>query len=87
MKREKLSVERLIDYSRRLRIGAVDRRLGFLLEHYRLADKPGLEALRARLTDTYHRLDPSLPAEGVHIARWRLRLNVTPEELDAVRVG
>lgn len=87
MKREKLSVERLIDYARRLRIGAVDRRLGFLLEHYGLADKLALDPLHAGLTNTYHRFDPTLPAEGVHTARWRLRLNVTPEELDAVRLG
>jgi len=87
MKREKLSIERLIDYARRLRIGAVDRRLGFLLEHYGLAEKSTLDALHARLTNTYHRLDPTLPAEGIHTARWRLRLNVTAEELDALRVG
>ena len=87
MKRENLSVERLVDYARRFGIGAVDRRLGFLLEHYGLAEKPVLDALHAGLTSTYHRLDPTLPAEGVHTARWRLRLNVTPEELDAVRVG
>jgi predicted transcriptional regulator of viral defense system len=87
MKREKLSIERLIGYARRLRIGAVDRRLGFLLEHYGLADKSTLDTLNASLTNTYQRLDPTLPAEGVHTARWRLRLNVTAEELDALRVG
>jgi len=44
-----------------------------------------LERLRARLTDTYHLLDPTLPAEGRRIARWRLRVNVSPEELQAAR--
>ena len=84
MKRDKLSVERVLDYAQRLRIGAVSRRLGFLLEHYGLAD---LEPLRTTLSSTYQRLDPLLPAEGVHTARWRLRLNVAREELDSVRLG
>ena len=39
------------------------------------------------LTATYQRLDPLLPAEGTFLSRWRLQLNVTPEELDAVRLG
>jgi predicted transcriptional regulator of viral defense system len=39
------------------------------------------------LTATYQRLDPLLPAEGVFLSRWRLQLNVTPEELDTVRVS
>lgn len=87
MKRDKVAVARLIDYANRLHVGAVMRRLGFLLEQYELADETALQALRDRLTNTYHRLDPSLPAEGRRIARWRLQLNVTPEELDAVRFG
>lgn len=87
MKRDVMNVERLVDYAQRLGIGAVVRRLGYLLEHYELADSVALEPLRTRLTATYQRLDPLLPAEGAFLSRWRLQLNVTPEELDAVRVG
>jgi predicted transcriptional regulator of viral defense system len=87
MKRDKVTVARLVDYALRMRIGAVVCRLGFLLEQYELADEATLQSLRNRLTNTYHRLDASLPAEGRRIARWRLQLNVTPEEIDAVRFG
>lgn len=87
MKRDVLKVDRLIDYVQRLGVGAVARRLGYLLEHYGLADASRLEALRSTLSATYQRLDPLLPAEGAFISRWRLQLNVTPEELDAVRLG
>jgi predicted transcriptional regulator of viral defense system len=87
MKREALNVERLIDYAQRLGVGAVVRRLGYLLEHYGLADASSLEPLRRLLTATYQRLDPLLPAEGAFVSRWRLQLNVTPEELEAVRLG
>jgi predicted transcriptional regulator of viral defense system len=87
MKRNVLKVERLVNYAVRLNIGAVVRRLGYLLEHYGLADVSALEPLRGMLTATYQRLDPLLPAEGAFLSRWRLQLNVTPEELDAVRLG
>lgn len=87
MKRAELKVERLIDYAQRVGVGAVVRRLGYLLDHYGLGDASMLESLRDTLTATYQRLDPLLPAEGTFIARWRLQLNVTPDELDAVRLG
>lgn len=87
MKREVLKVEQLVHYAQRLDVGAVVRRLGYLLEHYALADAAALEPLRRTLSATYQRLDPLLPAEGTFISRWRLQLNVTPDELDAVRLG
>ena len=87
MKQEELSAERLVEYAGRLGVGAVIRRLGYLLEFYELANAHTLDSLRGLLTNTYQSLDPLLPAEGRHISSWRLQLNVTPEELDAVRFG
>jgi predicted transcriptional regulator of viral defense system len=87
MRRAVLKAERLVDYAQRLGVGAVVRRLGYLLEYYGLVDTFTLESLRGMLTATYQRLDPLLPAEGTFLSRWRLQLNVTPEELDAVRFG
>lgn len=85
MRRGDMNLGRLVDYALRLDVGAVIRRLGFLLETCGVTEPPPLERLRARLTDTYQLLDPTLPAEGRRVARWRLRLNVSPEELEAVR--
>ncbi len=87
MKRDELKVERLLEYARGLGVGAVVRRLGYLLEHFHLADAAMLGALRETLSATYQRLDPSLPAEGAFLSRWRLQLNVTAAELDALRFG
>ncbi|MFM9971617.1 MAG: hypothetical protein ACKVQK_24820 [Burkholderiales bacterium] len=87
MKREVLNIKRLLDYADRLAVGAVVRRLGYLLERYGLADTAAQKTLRDMLTPSYQRLDPLLPAEGVFLSRWRLQLNVAPEELDAVRFG
>ena len=85
MKRDDISVETLIGYAKRLDIGAVIRRLGYLLELYQLASPAILESLRDSLSATYQRLDPVLVAEGPHLARWRLQLNVLPDELLAIR--
>ena len=86
MKRGELKIERLVDYARRIGVGAVVRRLGYLLEHFGLAEASALEPLRDMLTATYQRLDPLHPAEGAFLSRWRLQLNVTPEELDTARL-
>ncbi|MFB3143930.1 MAG: type IV toxin-antitoxin system AbiEi family antitoxin [Candidatus Methylomirabilales bacterium] len=84
MQREKVSPERLMRYAIRLNVGAVIRRLGFLLELYEVATDEITKALRDRLTNTYAPLDPVLPGQGKHLHRWRLRLNVEPDELRSV---
>lgn len=84
IRRQDVDVAQLVQYARRLRVGAVVRRLGFLLETYELASASDLDRLRSRLTATYVRLDPVLPADGKRLHRWRLQLNVAPEELRAV---
>ena len=60
------------------------RRLGFLLETFEVDAPAELERLRAGLTSTYALLDPLMPAEGPYQARWRLRVNVEPDELRAL---
>jgi predicted transcriptional regulator of viral defense system len=86
MRRQDLNVDRLVAYAKRMRVGAVVRRLGFLLETYHMAEAPVLDRLRRGLTATYVRLDPVLPAEGKRLRRWRLQLNVAREELLAASV-
>lgn len=84
MQRERANPEQLVAYSIRLGIGAVIRRLGFLLELYEIGTSKTMEALRNHLTGTYVPLDPVLPKQGKHLHRWRLHLNVEPEELRSV---
>jgi predicted transcriptional regulator of viral defense system len=84
IRRQDMNVNLLLRYSKRLGIGAVIRRLGFLLEMYEIASEGELDGLQSTLTETYVRLDPVLPAEGRRLRRWRLQLNVDPDELRAV---
>lgn len=84
MQRDRVSQERLMRYAIRLNVGAVIRRLGFLLELYEMATDEITKPLRKHLTRTYVPLDPLLPIQGKYLHRWRLRLNVEPEEFHAV---
>jgi predicted transcriptional regulator of viral defense system len=84
MRRASMDVSRLVDYALRLDVGAVIRRLGYLMEIYEVGMPADTGRLRDRLSRTYLPLDPTLPPEGQFFARWRLRLNVEAEELLAV---
>jgi len=84
MRQQDMDVKKLVGYALMVNIGAVYRRLGYLLELFETEETGQVELLRKKLTATYVLLDPILPAEGKFIARWRLRLNVSPEEIRAI---
>jgi len=54
-----------------------------IIYHLETKEVDQLELLRKKFTATYVLLDPVLPADGKFIARWRLRLNVSPKEIAA----
>ena len=85
IRREAIDPQKLIDYAIKLGVGAVNRRLGYLMELYNIGSRIHWEFLQTTLTPTYQLLDPELPAEGHHIAKWRIRLNIPHEELLAIR--
>jgi predicted transcriptional regulator of viral defense system len=85
MVRERIDTAKLVDYAMRLRVGAVIRRVGHLLDSCSIGTEADRKTLAAHLTKTYDPLDPSLPAQGRYDARWRLRLNVEQDEIEAVR--
>lgn len=85
IKHQAIDPQRIIDYAVKLDVGAVIRRLGYLMELYQIGSRIHWQFLQTKLTSTYQLLDPELPAEGPHIAKWRLRLNIPQEELLAIR--
>jgi len=85
MRHADIEVEKLIRYATQLNVGAVIRRLGYLLELYNLETTDKLNQLRNRLTRTYDLLDPVLPKNGSYTKRWCLQLNVPADELDVIR--
>ncbi len=84
MRYQDVNINRLIRHAIRIDVGAVIRRLGFLLELYKIGNSEDWEILRSHLTETYVRLDPLLPSDGKFLRKWRLQLNVSPEELLSV---
>lgn len=84
MRQEDIKISRLTEYAVNMGVGAVIRRLGYILELYEIGTPESWEFLRQYLTETYVRLDPLLPAEGKFLRKWRLQLNVSPEELLSV---
>lgn len=84
MRKDDIDLRRLVDYALQIDIGAVIRRLGFLLETFEVNAPREIGRLQERLTPTYMILDPLLPHEGKYQARWRLRLNVDQEEVISV---
>ncbi len=84
MRREDISIPQLVDYCLRLNVGAVTRRLGYLLEIYKLGAPAEFGRLRATLTSSYVPLDSTLPREGTFDSRWRIQANIAEEELRAV---
>jgi len=85
IKHDAIDPQKLIDYAIKLDVGVVNKRLGYLMELYNIGSRIHWDFLQTTLTSTYQLLDPELPAEGHHIAKWRLRLNIPPEELLAIR--
>jgi len=85
MRQADVRIAKLLEYAKRLDIGSVYRRLGYLLQLFGMATENELQSLQKSLTATYVRLDPSLPSQGSYVAKWRLQLNIPAEELLAVR--
>ncbi len=84
IKKQELDVDRLIRYAVEVDVGAVIRRLGFLLETFQMASDFQILTLKQHLSKSYVLLDPVLPDQGRYLARWRLRLNMEPDELLAL---
>jgi predicted transcriptional regulator of viral defense system len=84
MRRSAIDTAKLVDYALRLDVGAVVRRLGFLLETFEVSAPAEIERLRAQLTSSYVLLDPLMPSEGSFQARWRVQVNVEPDEIRGI---
>ena len=83
MRRDDVQADRLVEYAKRLGVGAVAQRLGFLLETYQLGTPRHQESLLRMVRKAYIRLDPVLAPTGKFLRRWRLQLNIPLEELHA----
>lgn len=67
------NVSKLVAYANTLDVGAVFKRLGFLLERFAPKERDAIARCARNLTHGYAKLDPALPAKRLATA-WRLWL-------------
>jgi predicted transcriptional regulator of viral defense system len=83
LRKNDLDDSRLTEYVQRLGHRAAAKRIGFLLETYDLGGPETIAMLQSLVNRGYDLLDPASPDEGPYRRRWRLRINLDPEELKA----
>lgn len=66
----------LMEYAHRSGNRTVFKRLGYLLEAIKVADKKLLAACRKEISSGISLLDPGAPRKGRFMRRWNLRINV-----------
>jgi len=81
---DQLNLEKLVGYALRYDVGAVIKRLGWILETLGVPTAV-IEPLRAYPVRSYYPLDPTGPPGGLPIARWKVRDNLRRESADANR--
>ena len=84
MRQDDFDWDKMGQHAHKLGRGAVAQRLGYLLELFELGTPSLIGRLQEMVTASYARLDSLLPNEGPYLARWRLRLNLEPETLQAI---
>jgi predicted transcriptional regulator of viral defense system len=80
----RLNLDRLVDYALRFGVGAVIKRLGWMLEALGVPES-ATEPLRAYPVRAYYSLDPTRPPGGAPVPRWRVRNNLPQEGKNADR--
>ena len=84
MRQDDFDWDKMAQHTHKLGRGAVAKRLGYLLDLFELGTPSLIDRLQEMVTASYARLDSLLPNDGPYLARWRLRLNLEPETLQAV---
>lgn len=74
--------DRLADHAVRYDPQAAVKRLGYLLDLLGLGTSTVKNKINAVLGSSYAQLDPFLPVEGRYTNRWKIILNLEPEELE-----
>jgi len=84
--KEKVSMEKIVNYAERVGNTAIVKRLGYLMESLSLnVDAEILLKMRGMISPGMSVLDPTRPKKGTYNTRWNLLLNVSKETLEELR--
>lgn len=81
IRKDDMNPTRLVEYALKLGNNAVVKRLGFMLEQFEWCQKELLEVLHLHVQNDYVLLDPTFSDEGKYLSRWKLRINIEPDEI------
>ena len=74
--------DKLVEYCQAINNTAVTKRIGYLIELLQVADmEPFIDFAKEQVNNRYNLFDPQGLDEGEFVAEWRLRLNISREEL------
>lgn len=74
--------DKLIEHCQAINNIAVTKRIGYLVELLQVADmEPFIDFGKRQVNNRYNLFDPQGLDEGEFVAEWRLRLNISREEL------
>jgi predicted transcriptional regulator of viral defense system len=80
-KRDQIDYKKLVEYVRKYGHVSVAKRLGFILETHKISSESVLSDLKEMTSPRYLRFDPTLEVSGRYNSKWKLRINVDPDEL------
>lgn len=82
IKQAELKTDKLINYCRAIKNIAVTKRIGFLVELFeRTSLISFIEFAKKEVNNKYNLIDPQGSEEGEFVSDWRLRLNISKEDL------
>lgn len=79
--RSEIDLTQVCRDARRMKNGAIFKRLGYLLERLNLGSEELRDRLAKDVSEGYSLLDPLSPHAGKHLARWHLVVNVADDDL------
>jgi len=84
--KEKVSMEKIVNYAERVGNTTIVKRLGYLMESLSLkVDSEILLKMRGMISPGMSALDPTRPKKGTYNTRWNLLLNVSKETLEELK--
>ncbi len=84
--KEKVSMEKIVNYAERMGNTAIVKRLGYLVESLNISVDPEiLSKMRGMISPGMSALDPTCSKKGTYSTRWNLLLNISKETLEELR--
>lgn len=82
IKQAELDAEKLVTYCKAIKNIAVTKRIGFLVELFERSTLTSfIDFAKKEVNNKYNLLDPQGSEEGEFVSKWKLRLNISKDEL------